>query len=714
MARLPVLGGDEGNWGQILNDFLAVEFIVDDPDPAKIGTLRRTDIILAKYGKPPSGIPFSDLSSLAPPSDPNNDGVQWILNLAKTAVQPDDPALTASGLNVKQANVLKGNRHAINLIEGAGISMTVADNGGANQVDVTINSVAGAGGTFTIQKDGATTNQRATLDFVGGPLVVDDNVGNRTRVHIQREYLNVTDPRVGVVMGDSSNQGAKLQTALNLAGATQADSTVFIPPGKVISHQQLNMPNRSNRLLGAGGGKGLSDAISVIHFPNDVGAGTYGLHLANGGYQYTVEKLMLAGPGANSGHATPVGDFPHDSNDIQTQMYGMSCFQRCVINDVRILGFAGGIGVLNDHQEWHSVDLRGNGYGMDWMDNAVGGLGDHYMDRCNFSNQSRAGIAVADNNTIANARLIACQFGDSPYAIKRYTTGSGARSTFLVGVTFDNCSFVNCANGIIFDEPGLSNVQGNIGIIFDAMMESGTFTGPAWGARRPAAIDVYSAGVHFRGCAMPLFAGKYSVAASFITVIDDYFDFETMDSLGTKPFFASTVNANHTVAGCQLGLGVRGAGGVGDSLVVVNQTNASGVGGSVLVANETIAKGDLLEMVSYTSVQRCRFNGFSQIVGVAGHSANSGEACVFLTQANTPSLLIHNKTDNNTSPLSPASIPDGSLLKPDPNNPGGVVPAADPAHGPIIGRVVNGAYVNGVYVPQAIAPGASGRAQIII
>jgi hypothetical protein len=67
MARLPILGGDEGNWGQILNDFLAVEFIVDDPDPSKIGTLRKTDIILAKYGKPPSGIPYSDLSNTPDP-----------------------------------------------------------------------------------------------------------------------------------------------------------------------------------------------------------------------------------------------------------------------------------------------------------------------------------------------------------------------------------------------------------------------------------------------------------------------------------------------------------------------------------------------------------------------------------------------------------------------------------------------------------------------
>jgi hypothetical protein len=666
MARLPVLGGDENNWGQLLNDFLAVEHIVDDPDPAKIGTLRKTDIILAKYGKPPAGIPRTDLDAQ----------VNGLLDLASTAVQPNDSRITTSGLVVKKSGTTVGTQHTLNLIEGAGISLTTADNPGSNQVDVTINSLTSGGG-FTIQKDGLVTTQQPILDFVGGPLVVDDTAANRLRVHIQREYLNVTDPRVGVVMGSGSDQGAKLQTALNLAEATQADSTVFIPPGKIISHQQLNMPNRSSRLLGAGAGEDLADGISVIHFPNDLGAGTYGLHLASAGYQYTIEKLMLAGPGA--GTVTAVGTLP-------AAMYGMSNFQRCIITDVRILGFGAGIAVLNDHQEWHSVDLRGNGYGMDWLPNPVGGLGDHYFDRCNFSDQTRAGFAVADNNTIANGRFISCQFGDSPYAFMRYAT-SNPRSTFLIGVAFDNCSFVNCANAIIFDEAGLSNVQGNIGIILDAMHEAGTFTGPAWGARRPAAIDVYSAGIHFRGCAMPLFAGKYTVAASFISVTDDYFDFETMNTLGTKPFYASTVNANHTVANNQLGLGLRGTG---------------GVGGSVLVANETVNKGDLLEMVSYTSVQRCRSNGYSQIVGIAAHSANVGEACVFLTQANTPSLLVHNK--------SASGIPDGSLLKPDPANPGGVIVASDPSDGPIIGRV-NNKVSN---VSHAIDPGTSGQAHIII
>lgn len=56
MARLPVVGGDDGAWGEVLNEFLAVEHNSD-------GTLKKATDITGKYQKPTGGIPSSDLSS---------------------------------------------------------------------------------------------------------------------------------------------------------------------------------------------------------------------------------------------------------------------------------------------------------------------------------------------------------------------------------------------------------------------------------------------------------------------------------------------------------------------------------------------------------------------------------------------------------------------------------------------------------------------------
>lgn len=54
MARLPQPGGDAGNWGEILNDYLAQAH-------DSTGKLKNTGVLAAKYTKPANGIPESDL-----------------------------------------------------------------------------------------------------------------------------------------------------------------------------------------------------------------------------------------------------------------------------------------------------------------------------------------------------------------------------------------------------------------------------------------------------------------------------------------------------------------------------------------------------------------------------------------------------------------------------------------------------------------------------
>ena len=57
MARLPQPGGDAGNWGQILNDYLSVEHNAD----GSLKNAARPSDVASKYTKPGSGIPKTDL-----------------------------------------------------------------------------------------------------------------------------------------------------------------------------------------------------------------------------------------------------------------------------------------------------------------------------------------------------------------------------------------------------------------------------------------------------------------------------------------------------------------------------------------------------------------------------------------------------------------------------------------------------------------------------
>jgi hypothetical protein len=117
---------------------------------------------------------------------------------------------------------------------------------------------------------------------------------------------------------------------------------------------------------------------------------------------------------------------------------------------------------------------------------------------------------------------------------------------------FDSNSFVNCANGLIYDGLG---INGNLGITFDTIYESGTFTGANWGAIRPAAIDTYTATVHWRDCAMPMYSGKYNISAVTIdsATMVDVFDFDALDAAGAKPFNIKAAGLSAQMSGIQLG-----------------------------------------------------------------------------------------------------------------------------------------------------------------
>ncbi|MHB8681285.1 MAG: glycosyl hydrolase family 28-related protein [Acidimicrobiales bacterium] len=93
MARLPVPGGDDGTWGDILNDFLDVSHNSDgtlktvprsDLDASTQASLASAD---GAYQKPSSGIPESDLSSAAQSKlDAGGSAVQSVNGKSGTAV----------------------------------------------------------------------------------------------------------------------------------------------------------------------------------------------------------------------------------------------------------------------------------------------------------------------------------------------------------------------------------------------------------------------------------------------------------------------------------------------------------------------------------------------------------------------------------------------------------------------------------------------------
>ena len=185
------------------------------------------------------------------------------------------PSLSLSVINdsseqkiqVSKSGTLQGTRRQLNFIDGDGISISVADNPGANRVDVTVTNISGGGGG-------------------GGALAIDSpagtDIGNATTLAFPETGFAVVDlgsgtiqvsPNFGTAAGNIS-QGNHTHLPTDLTGWTEAVQDVI-----------------GNSLLAA------SDSISFTY--NDAG-GTLTL------------STIFGGTGGNAGVALTSARFDHN------------------------------------------------------------------------------------------------------------------------------------------------------------------------------------------------------------------------------------------------------------------------------------------------------------------------------------------------------------------------------------------------------------------
>lgn len=129
MSRLPIPGGDDNQWGAILNDFLSVELKSD-------GSLKiRSDGTLSGLG---GGVPASRQIIAGTGLTGGGD-----LGADRTLVVANDT--TTQKVEVATGGTLQSTRKRINFISGTNATVTAVDDAINNKVDVTV-SAAGSGG----------------------------------------------------------------------------------------------------------------------------------------------------------------------------------------------------------------------------------------------------------------------------------------------------------------------------------------------------------------------------------------------------------------------------------------------------------------------------------------------------------------------------------------------------------------------------------------
>jgi hypothetical protein len=177
MARLPVVGGDAGNWGTILNTFLQVSHAAD-------GTLNNSVVGAAQtdLSSVANGMLLRGLFASRPTAASTNSGLYYFAtdNNGGTLYQSTGSAWVQVGagathgpthstggpdalsgnldaiarLAIAKSGTTTGSRRKLNFIPGTNINITTADDSGNEKVDVTLaitGSVAlangGTGGT---------------------------------------------------------------------------------------------------------------------------------------------------------------------------------------------------------------------------------------------------------------------------------------------------------------------------------------------------------------------------------------------------------------------------------------------------------------------------------------------------------------------------------------------------------------------------------------
>jgi len=177
MARLPIVGGDAGNWGTILNTFLQVSHASDGTLNSGVVGATQTNLPSVAGGmllrgtfasRPAAGSTNSGLYYLATDNNGGtvyqSTGSAWVQVAAgathgATHSTGGPDALSGNidaiaRLAIAKSGTTTGSRRMLNFIPGTNINITTADDSGNEKVDVTVaitGSVAlangGTGGT---------------------------------------------------------------------------------------------------------------------------------------------------------------------------------------------------------------------------------------------------------------------------------------------------------------------------------------------------------------------------------------------------------------------------------------------------------------------------------------------------------------------------------------------------------------------------------------
>jgi hypothetical protein len=496
------------------------------------------------------------------------------------------------------------------------------------------------------------------------------NIGS---ARVVDEALNITDPRIGAVMNSDTDQSQKIVDAVALAAQT-LNGAVQIPPGYLnVPTLSLVVPNTRTVPIRGAGGNGELRAATVLKTQVERPGGSIALgsgrviSVGGGSFPYHLEGFCLYGPRLGAGVK---GSLPAQFDAIRASGRG-------TIRDVTAIGYRAGIQPINDQHTIDNCNLQGNGFALDWGSGSTG-IGDTSVRKSRLNGCTLASVGVAqDSAGLSGVQFdIGCHLGTSPFAFYRYAV-SGAPSVtgWIAGLYLNWVATEYLGNGFMYDEVG----DGSVDLV--KIVGQG---GGQWGMFNPDMV----------WAAMPQLAAWHTGQSfSQISVKDGHLWSDSTDSRPTMlaRSFSDIRWEFPRNSGVQLtGIspGARWFAHIDDT---VNPSAIRGISvGSrdssaehytaAKVVTGPIEQYDLLAASAEYGVKVHTGAATDKAVGVAMHPAATNKIAHMATRGRVSHVKMRNKTAS--------QINNGSLLKPDPANPGGVIAATGFGDGQIVGRAL--------------------------
>jgi hypothetical protein len=273
MPRLPQLGGDDGNWGQILNDFLSVEHNADGTlkGAAQGGTAEKTTNKgqANGYASLDSGgqVPASQLpvGASTPDATTSSKGiVQLAGDLAGTAVAPIIGAAKVTGTKIAATTITDANISATAAIAQSKLSLAIKANtavqpaGIAGKADD--NTVVHLAGTETVTGDkdftGALTKSGTAVVVTNDARLSDTRTPTDGTVTATKIAASLK-PSGTAVAADEALRALGTSSSTAAAGnhVHAASAITFTPAGSIAAtNVQAAIEEVASEASGGGGG----------------------------------------------------------------------------------------------------------------------------------------------------------------------------------------------------------------------------------------------------------------------------------------------------------------------------------------------------------------------------------------------------------------------------------------------------------------------------